>query len=95
MEALPKWVRQFNKSDAVEDLISQGWSLRDAPESYAGSMADNTPYEGTWRGGERPTFPYDLEAFEEDNGGQDIIKGISKISVSSKSVNANLSSSYQ
>ena len=75
MEALPKWVRQFNKSDAVEDLISQGWSLRDAPESYAGSMADNTPYEGTWRGGERPTFPYDLEAFEEDNGGQDIIKG--------------------
>ena len=75
MESLPKWVRQFNESNNLEKLLAEGWSLRDAPESYAGSMADNTPYEGVWRGGERPTFPYDLLALEEGNGGQDIIKG--------------------
>ena len=75
MSELPKWVQKFNESDAVERLISSGWPLRDAPDTYTGSTADNTPYEGLWTGGERPTFPYDLAALAEANGGQDIIKG--------------------
>ncbi len=75
MEALPDWVRAFNASDAVESLIQSGWPLRDAPDSYSGSTVDNTPFEGIWTGGERPTFPYDLAALAEANGGQDIIKG--------------------
>ncbi|MCH1576738.1 MAG: alkaline phosphatase family protein [Flavobacteriales bacterium] len=75
MDELPSWVQEFNDSDALEDLLASGWSLRDAAETYNGSMEDNTPFEGTWRGGERPTFPYDLQALEADNGGQDIIKG--------------------
>ncbi len=75
MDALPQWVQEFNASDVLENLLASGWSLRDAADSYTGSMEDNTPYEGTWRGGERPTFPYDLLALEADNGGQDIIKG--------------------
>lgn len=75
VESLPKWVKQFNKADAAKALIGAGWSLRDAPETYSGSMADNTPFEGKWRGTDRPTFPYDLAALAEANGGVDIIKG--------------------
>ncbi len=75
MASLPDWVRDFNASDALETLLDGGWTLRDAPSTYTGSMPDNTPYEGVWRGGERPVFPYDLSALAEDNGGQDIIKG--------------------
>ena len=75
MTALPDWVRQFNDSDALERLLDQGWNLRDAPDTYRGSTADNTPFEGKWTGLDRPTFPYDLAALAEANGGQDIIKG--------------------
>ena len=75
MSELPGWVQEFNTSDAVERLIASGWDLRDDPASYGGSTADNTPYEGVWTGGERPTFPYDLSALQEANGGLDIIKG--------------------
>ena len=75
MEELPKWVQKFNASDAVESLIAEGWDLRDDAGSYTGSMADNNPFEGTWTGGERPVFPYDLAALAQANGGLDIIKG--------------------
>ena len=75
MEELPEWVRKFNASDAVERWIARGWDLRDDADSYTGSMADNNPFEGTWTGGERPVFPYDLAALAEANGGLDIIKG--------------------
>ena len=74
-QSLPKWVKRFNKADPAKALLDAGWSLRDAPETYGGSMTDNTPFEGKWRGAERPTFPYDLTALAEANGGMDIIKG--------------------
>lgn len=74
MDALPDWVQTFNASDAAENLLAGGWDLRDAAATYRASMADNTPYEGTFKGGERPTFPYDLEALAEKNGGLDILK---------------------
>lgn len=75
MEALPDWVQAFNASNAAEALVAGGWALRDAPESYQSSMVDNTPYEGKFKGGERPTLPYDLQALAEKNGGLDILKG--------------------
>ena len=75
METLPDWVREFNESDVLEDRLDQGWSLRDEPETYTGSSVDNTPFEGKWEGGERPTFPYDLTTLAEANGGKDIVKG--------------------
>ena len=45
------------------------------PETYTASSVDNTPYESKWKGLDRPTFPYDLAALAEANGGADIIKG--------------------
>lgn len=75
MENLPQWVMDFNASSAAEDLLTGGWNLRDAPDTYRAGMADNTPYEGKFKGADRPTFPYDLQALAEKNGGLDILKG--------------------
>ena len=75
MNSLPKWVSEFNNSNAVQDLLNKGWSTFNEKESYQRSLQDNNPYEGTWNGSERPVFPYDLSDLSEDNGGDDIIKG--------------------
>lgn len=75
MDSLPQWVVEFNEGGTVDRLLDSGWDLRDAAETYTGSTADNTPYEGKWKGLERPTFPYDLAALKDDNGGADFIKG--------------------
>ena len=75
MNSLPKWVSEFNNSNAVQDLLNKGWSTLNEKESYQRSLQDNNPYEGTWNGSERPVFPYNLSDLSEDNGGDDIIKG--------------------
>ncbi len=75
LESLPDWVKNFNTSDALESRLNEGWKLRDKKETYTGSCVDNNPYEGKWKGSPRPTFPYDLKALAETNGGQDIVKG--------------------
>ena len=75
LETLPNWVQEFNTSDVLESKLDGGWDLRDAPETYTASSVDNTPYESKWKGLDRPTFPYDLAALAEANGGADIIKG--------------------
>lgn len=75
MNSLPKWVSEFNNSNAVQDLLNKGWSTFNEKESYQRSLQDNNPYEGTWNGSERPVFPYNLSDLSEDNGGDDIIKG--------------------
>ena len=75
LETLPDWVQKFNTSDALESKLERGWRLRDEPKTYTASSVDNTPYESKWKGLDRPTFPYDLAALAEANGGADIIKG--------------------
>lgn len=75
MDALPEWVQAFNASDAAESLVAGGWQLRDPARTYRNSMADNNPFEGKFKGGDRPVFPYDLEALADKNGGLDILKG--------------------
>ena len=75
MESLPSWVSEFNTSDAVESLINAGWKTLNDKSTYQHSLPDNNPYEGTWKGSERPVFPYNLEVLMEKNSGKDIIKG--------------------
>lgn len=74
MNELPKWVINFNTSDAAEDLLAQGWKLLAPADQYTGSTEDLTPYEGMFKGEIRPTFPYDLAALAEQNSGLDILK---------------------
>ena len=55
-------------SDAAEALVAGGWALRGAPESYQSSMVD-TPYEGKFKGIDRPTLPTTCTPLQETMGG--------------------------
>ena len=72
---LPDWVQAFNASNIAEDLNAGGWDAAGPRIVLPGRHGDNTPYEGKFKGGERPTFPYDLQALAAHNGGLDILKG--------------------
>ena len=73
MDKLPKWVRQFNKSDNVKKYL-KSWNTIYDISTYAESGSDLNNFEGGFREKETATFPYDLEALSEYNGGYDILK---------------------
>ncbi|MHA7059686.1 alkaline phosphatase PafA [Aquimarina sp. M1] len=71
---LPDWVQQFNDSNKAESYLKVWNTLYDI-ESYTESGADQSKFERGFRGKETTTFPYDLAALKDQNGGYDIIKG--------------------
>ena len=73
MEELPGWVAKFNKDDNVEKYL-QTWNTLYDIATYAESGNDLNEFEGGFRGKETATFPYDLKALSEQNGGFDILK---------------------
>jgi len=74
-EALPSWVTALNGSGRAEALMNEGWDRLHDESVYAQCLPDNNPYEGAFKGELRPTFPYDLNALREANGGYDLLKG--------------------
>ncbi|MBL7472850.1 alkaline phosphatase PafA [Robertkochia sediminum] len=73
MEALPDWVKTFNKSDAAASY-KRTWNTLYDSGSYVNSNPDNTNYERPFRGEEAAVFPHDLPALWKENGKYDIIK---------------------
>ncbi|MFD0989934.1 alkaline phosphatase PafA [Mariniflexile jejuense] len=73
MNSLPKWVNDFNNSDAAE-LYLKPWNTLYPIETYTESGADLNTFEGGFKGQETATFPYDLNVLKEQNSGFDIIK---------------------
>jgi len=43
---LPSWVDRFNARHPADSLLTEAWTLRDAPASYTQSTADDVRYEG-------------------------------------------------
>lgn len=74
MKELPKWVSDFNAAKPTEKYLNQTWNTLYPIETYTLSTADNTVYEGKFKGEEAPVFPRDLEKLKKDNG-LDLIKG--------------------
>ncbi|MFI1771808.1 alkaline phosphatase PafA [Thalassobellus citreus] len=72
-ERLPKWVKDFNKSDIAESYLKPWNTLYDM-SIYIESGSDLNNFEGTFKGKETATFPYDLKALKDQNSGFDIIK---------------------
>lgn len=70
---LPKWVKDFNESDAV-DAYFKVWDTYMPIETYIESGSDLNNYEGGFNGKEAATFPYDLAALKSENGNYDILK---------------------
>ncbi len=75
MKTLPEWVSDFNTSNASESYLKVWNTLYDI-STYTESGSDNNTFEGGFRGKESVTFPYDLAALKNKNGGFDILKSV-------------------
>ncbi|MGC4021650.1 MAG: alkaline phosphatase family protein [Cyclobacteriaceae bacterium] len=73
LSSLPEWVNKFNSSKIAESYLNKEWNTLLPIEKYTESGPDDSPYERTWKGKEKPTFPYDLAKLQKDNGGFDIM----------------------
>ncbi|MEY5042864.1 MAG: hypothetical protein RJA19_91 [Bacteroidota bacterium] len=74
MDALPDWAANWNRKSPADKLLKAGWELLLPASRYDESYPDNNPYEGPFKGSPSPTFPYDLKALAQANGGYDILK---------------------
>ena len=74
-DSLPAWLVELNESGQPERLMAQGWDRLRDEAVYGQCLPDNNPYEGPFKGELRPTFPYDLQALRDQNGGFDLLKG--------------------
>jgi len=73
MNVLPKWVQDFNGSNAAESY-KRPWNTIKDINTYLESGSDNNLYEGLFTGHTTPTFPYDLPSLWNANGNFDLIK---------------------
>lgn len=73
MNELPKWVSDFNTSEAAESYLKEWNTLYDI-STYTESGSDENDFEGGFRGKDKATFPYDLASLSKENRGFDILK---------------------
>lgn len=73
MEALPKWVQDFNSSGQVASYLKT-WDTYYDIATYTESGSDLNNFEGGFKGKETATFPYDLNALKEHNGNFSILR---------------------
>ena len=74
MENLPEWVNEFNNRGLSQQYLEQGWDRILDESAYDESAPDNNPYEGSFAGQTRPTFPYNLQELADTNGTYNLIK---------------------
>lgn len=73
MKTLPKWVSDFNDSDAAKSYFKT-WDTYYDIKTYIESGSDLNNFEGGFKGKNTATFPYDLAKLKDDNNGFDILK---------------------
>lgn len=73
MKELPKWVVDFNKKHQANTYLKIWNTLYDI-STYTESGSDLNTFEGGFKGKKSATFPYDLKALKNQNGGYDILK---------------------
>ena len=73
MTELPEWVKKFNETEHINSYIQEWTTVYDI-STYTESGPDINTFEGGFRGKEAASFPYDLNALKDDNGGFDILK---------------------
>lgn len=69
MQQLPDWVNRFNKSDAIWELIKNGWNTLYPAEIYSQSDQDDEAYEGKFRGETSAVFPHKIQEYYKVNKG--------------------------
>ncbi len=69
MDELPGWLQEFNNRNLAGEYLTRTWDMLLPEEEYAKrSRPDDNPYEGTFRGMDRPAFPIDLAYLSEHAG---------------------------
>ena len=74
IDKLPKWVQQFNALKKADAYLSKPWKTVYNINTYTESIADNNPYEGTFKGELAPVFPHNLSKLKKENGGLSLLK---------------------
>jgi predicted AlkP superfamily pyrophosphatase or phosphodiesterase len=72
MNALPKWVQDFNTSTITESYFKE-WNTLYPIETYTESGSDLNAFERILKGKETATFPYNLDVLKRLNGNFKII----------------------
>lgn len=73
MKELPKWVKDFNESNIVEDYNKTWNTLKDI-DTYLESGTDDSPYEGMFKGETSTSFPHNLPLLWDANGKFSLLK---------------------
>lgn len=72
-ETLPDWVNQFNLKKLPDTYLNQTWNTVYPTNTYLASGPDDSPYEGKWRGKDKPVFPYNLAELRKTMGGYNLL----------------------
>lgn len=73
MQELPNWVSDFNNLKKPQNYLSKTWNTLYDINSYTESIADANQFEGTLKGKNSSTFPYNLPKLMVHNN-YDLIK---------------------
>ncbi len=69
MKDLPDWVNAFNGLKLPAKYLKQVWKpLTSMERLQQVSIEDRNPYEGKYKGVEKPVFPYDLSEISKNQG---------------------------
>lgn len=76
MDALPKWVVDFNNTNKAEEYLKTPWTTLYDINTYTNSIVDDNIYEKKFNGETTTAFPHDIPNIKDKNGNLDILKGI-------------------
>lgn len=66
MNDLPGWVKDFNQKELADRYLNEDWTLMRPIGDYAAVCdADDSPYEGKFKGEEKPVFPHRVSQFRK------------------------------
>ncbi|MDB4922767.1 alkaline phosphatase PafA [Mucilaginibacter sp.] len=69
MKDLPQWVKDFNDQKLPETYLKQDWNTLYPIETYVQSTADDSKYEGKFKGMDAPTMPVKTSSLYKGNLG--------------------------
>jgi predicted AlkP superfamily pyrophosphatase or phosphodiesterase len=67
MKDLPEWVQKFNNQKPIDKYLTQDWNTLYSLNTYLQSSPDDTKYEGTYPGEEKPIFPHEMGLKKSNN----------------------------
>jgi predicted AlkP superfamily pyrophosphatase or phosphodiesterase len=69
MKELPQWVKDFNDQKIAETYLKNDWTPLYPINTYLQSTADDSKYEGKFKGADSPTLPVKTSALYKGNLG--------------------------